>query len=760
MNAKPLNIAKALSPNLIAILGLSLFLAIPRQTQACGPFFSDAIFVYTRHPDFPLERYAQGQLGVLQTSYARSYFVAAYRALTNAPFTANEQTALKSLWDDRLGNVGQIDDSGWIKTWIEARKKVSGAGEPGDIRAFRNRDKPHEYESYLNCQQDAFETAAATLTDRIARYGADNPAVRDWVAAQDKVFANCGEGKHIPEPPAAGLDGWLGADRAYQIAAANFYAGNFDGAVSGFDQISRDPQSPWQGKVRYLAARSLIRKASLMEKEEDGKPALAEAETRLNAIVRDKTADSKAAARLLNLARLRLHPEAKLHELADAISKTGRSVDLKQDVWDYTLLLDKFLGDENIDTSKRPLPAEVRTDDMTDWIVTFQDESPDAATHAAQRWEQTHALPWLVVALVNADGKQSSAAPLLNEAARIDRDSPAFSTVAFHRVRLLNESGRASEARVLLDGILSGDRSRIPASAINVFISQRMALAQNLEEFLQNASRVPAALSDNSDGRELPDEPDEQAPKETRFLFDTDAADIMNRAMPVSILRQAAGSRVLAQNLKRDVTQAAFLRAALIDDRETANQSAVLLGELYPQLKPLLTGYQRAATPEARRFAAAYLSLKFPGLRPYVTAGVGRTSELKEIDSFRDNWWCAAPTSASARLEGEDPEQAKAPLQRSLQFLADHQAIAAGQLSTLQSFGTGPNYLCRAVIEFATKSPADARLPEALHLAVKSTRYGCTDKETGRWSKAAFDLLHRRYPNTSWARDTKYWFKD
>jgi len=25
----------------------------------------------------------------------------------------------------------------------------------------------------------------------------------------------------------------------------------------------------------------------------------------------------------------------------------------------------------------------------------------------------------------------------------------------------------------------------------------------------------------------------------------------------------------------------------------------------------------------------------------------------------------------------------------------------------------------------------------------KATRYGCTDKETGRWSKAAFDLLHQ-----------------
>ena len=69
------------------------------------------------------------------------------------------------------------------------------------------------------------------------------------------------------------------------------------------------------------------------------------------------------------------------------------------------------------------------------------------------------------------------------------------------------------------------------------------------------------------------------------------------------------------------------------------------------------------------------------------------------------------------------------------------------------------HHFCRIAVEWAEKNPADKRAPEALHLAVKATRYGCTDKETGRWSKAAFDLLHQRYPNSGWAKETKYWFK-
>jgi len=96
---------------------------------------------------------------------------------------------------------------------------------------------------------------------------------------------------------------------------------------------------------------------------------------------------------------------------------------------------------------------------------------------------------------------------------------------------------------------------------------------------------------------------------------------------------------------------------------------------------------------------------------------------------------------------------------RAPEFLTSSRADAARETAALQALGTGPNYLAQIVISWANKNPTDKRAPEALHLAVKSTRFGCTDKDTGRWSKAAFDLLHRKYPNTSWAKETKYWFK-
>jgi hypothetical protein len=749
-----------------AVLLFTGLLAIlfPYAGEACGPFFTDAIFVYSKHPDFPLEQFAAGKIGVIQPTWARSYLVVAYRSLSGSSLSPNEIAAITALWDDRLNFGGELDDSTWIKKWTDARSKVTGLTAAPEIHAFRNREKPHEYESFLNCQEDAFDNAVATLNERIKTFTADSAQVRDWVATQDLVFSNCGAGRQIPEAARADQDALIRADRAYQIAAANFYAGSFDEARQQFDAIARDHSSPWHDKGAYLAARSLLRKGSFAEKEEERTQALTEAETRLNAILKDKTLASShaAAARLLNLVRLRLHPEEKLHELAHAIAGREGSPNFKQAVWDYTVLLDKFVGeDEKPDKTK--LPKAVSADELSDWILTVQDQSAENANHAFERWQKTHGLVWLVAAMTSTTSAQPALDALLGAAAQVDHNSPAFASIAFHRVRLLMAAKRVDEARSVLDRYLADDRQNLSASALNLLLAERLSLSRNLDEFLQSAPRKPAGFSDNNDGREIPADENEskENTKGAELLFDQDAADVFNRAMPVSVMRDAARSRTLPANLRQDVAQATFVRAAIIDDREIALQAAGLLQAMHPELKEFLTAYQTATTPEARRFAAAYLSLKFPGLRPHVSYGVGRTTPIAEIDSYRDNWWCAEPPSSrsGAGSEGEGEEASKPKPVVPPLFLKPLQDLASRQYASLQASGVAPNYLCRITVEWTEKNPADRRAAEALHLAVKATRYGCTDKDTGRWSKAAFDSLHQHYPNSTWAKQTKYWFK-
>jgi hypothetical protein len=72
---------------------------------------------------------------------------------------------------------------------------------------------------------------------------------------------------------------------------------------------------------------------------------------------------------------------------------------------------------------------------------------------------------------------------------------------------------------------------------------------------------------------------------------------------------------------------------------------------------------------------------------------------------------------------------------------------------------TAPDYFGRIVLSWASKHPKDERVPEALHLVVKSTRFGCSDAASGDYSRSAFRLLHARYPDTAWAKMTPFWFR-
>ena len=67
--------------------------------------------------------------------------------------------------------------------------------------------------------------------------------------------------------------------------------------------------------------------------------------------------------------------------------------------------------------------------------------------------------------------------------------------------------------------------------------------------------------------------------------------------------------------------------------------------------------------------------------------------------------------------------------------------------------------LAGQTLAFARAHPQDPRVPEALYLVVRATRFGCTGDQTGDFSHRAFDLLHRRYAATECAAKTPYWFK-
>jgi hypothetical protein len=650
---------------LIAIL----ILAVPAELPGCGPFLPEALFFLKNAPEAPAE-FAHGQLGILLPSYERLYQVVSYRYLAGIGLNDAEQKEV--LPDDEPAAKDAPAPAAAPNPWLQARNKVPGLKPLRELDPYREVHSQGYFNIYLNCYDDAFVTAAATLK-RVQRAG---PAA-DWVAAQDMVFSDCSGGSAIPQPAP---DSRLRADRAYQIASAKFYSEQYDAARQDFQAIAADAASPWHDIAPYVAARCLIRAGKL-----------ADAETELQSIAANPAlaAWHSPANDLLGYVRARLHPAERMHELALALVKPDSQASIGRDLIDYRVLFDKNV---------KPRP----NDDLTEWIVSFQ----AGGTGALEYWRAAHTLPWLIAALQAASPRDTATPELLAAARAVKADSPGFLTVNYQVVRLLPPD----DARTVADQMLAGE---MPTAARNQFRTERMRLARDFEDFLRYAPRRPVA--ELTDGVEPIDTSSD--------LLDGDSTLVLNRDVPLELLKQASTSTLLPDAAREQLKQVASIRALVLSD-----------------------------SPD---FNSVFALLNAPGKRPYVDPGYGRyTKELAKIDPYRDNWWCAASaTNLPYNSELRKPDDTGAP------FLAKAERDqAAAEWKKLESIATGPNWLTAQTLAFAQAHPQDPRVPEALYLAVRSTRYGCTDKDTGDLSHRAFDLLHRHYPNSDWAKKTPYWF--
>jgi hypothetical protein len=187
--------------------------------------------------------------------------------------------------------------------------------------------------------------------------------------------------------------------------------------------------------------------------------------------------------------------------------------------------------------------------------------------------------------------------------------------------------------------------------------------------------------------------------------------------------------------------------------------------ESYPVMKNDLQNYTSSDTPEEKWHTALFTVLHFPGARPYVNARSSRGTPIQKIDSYRDNWWCEDLGSYSdqisyvkdSRSQGEFKERHDAP-QYPAYLSADQVSAAKSEWKSLFTSGSAADYLPQQTVKWARESPNDPRIPEALHFAVRATRYGCDGDRTSRLSREAFKLLHSRYPNSKWAKETPLWF--
>lgn len=740
---------------------LLIILVIPSAIYSCGPFLESAIFSFRDRPDGPSENFAAGKLGIVRPDFRQAYLVIAYRYFSGLTLTSEQQKAALDVWDRNVVPEHPSEDAA-VSAWIKARNRVPNLPAMPALSLYAPVSKDQPYFQYVNCPVDALQTASRTLEDRVAKFGADSATVREWVSAQDQVFSNCGGEAHVIPASLNSGDAQLLADRAYQIAAAHFYCRDFDEAVADFDAIAKDRSSPWNTIGSYLAARALIRKANLVHKETElfDPVVMSEAEKRLEAIVSDPHAVTirDAATNLLNFVRFRTEPDKRVAELDRMIVQPDPGKNFKQELWDYAVLLSHGKQRE----------------DPSEWVETFQGAGTNyvglsrelAAKQALSKWLQHKSLPWLIAGLAASDVRTQENQTLLKAADAIPSSSPGYLTARYYASRLMIASGESEPARDELDRLLKRNEPDLPLGSRNLLNEERLKLTTSLEDLLEHAPETPVPSQvDFNTGEEGPADSTEKQPGQP--LFNRYAAETLVKRLPLDLLIQAAASPVLPKHLRREVARTAWVRSALIDDMSSAEQLQLVLQDLDTPLWRAMESFRSATSNAEKHFAGVFIILNNPGMKPSVRESSLRTATLGELDEYRDNWWCTDMGVGANWGQSYEPYNKDVNLKfvdRDPDFpfpiwLTESQKNSAkAEWEKLSQVGTAPNYLAEQVIAYAKQHIKDPRVPQALHLAVRSTRFGCTNIETSKFSKAAFDFLREHYPDNEWAAKTKYYY--
>jgi len=242
-------------------------------------------------------------------------------------------------------------------------------------------------------------------------------------------------------------------------------------------------------------------------------------------------------------------------------------------------------------------------------------------------------------------------------------------------------------------------------------------------------------------------------PANTAPLFTQEAGYVLDKQTPLRVLGHLAKDAKIPIDLRAHLTWTSWVRAILIGDDGAARSIAATLRPFNKNKTALIDAYLRAQTPDERSFAATMLMLQFSSARPNVGWGPLTDDDYGDSSGW---WWSGNPQPVYADSDPEygSPRQDFEPL-----FLTPAQrAQAKKEVDKLVGVPTAPTYFARKVLTWAKAHPADARVPQALHLAVKATRYGAVEKSTAGLSKQMYQLLHTKYKSSPWTKRTPYYY--
>ena len=780
--------------SLLALLCLSA--ASSLATASTGEGESPPEFNSPWGPVRPTKELASGSLGVVEASWWRKPLLLAWYRLNDLKLPTAAQDAFE--YTETRGGyyVGPPNQASWFTDAKVAAPELmpnSQAGADSGLLYGNN------WDTFENCPDDAWNQARRTLAERSRLWGANSAALRDWIAAQHRVFARCPLGPgyfrtdlpdirrinpeyakqfvlpdmSLADPP-SGSPVLLTKDRAYQRAAALLYEGHYKEAEGAFSDIARDVASPWRKLGRYLALRARLRaiqittpavdrydpcRAPECTKARADNVAFRQTEAaRLRAdveraIVAAKQAgDAEEVRRLTDLDSLvgaRLDPAQRFRELATELMRPGiDAATFRRTATDYLHLhrqfppsepLGEWLGGliDGVDPTGAPCASVPSSAQPDRYSIP-----PDQVQCLRRQWSEE--------SLKRFQRQPTQYAWLFSAAALAGRDDPhlepllkALAAVpeehvgaASFMLQRLRLGGRDEGLR-LASALLKRPDIQADYSARNRVREYRLWHAEHLQEFWADGPReIGTAYDRDTLLKSAPPNPT-AAPL---LGWDYDGRWILDYELPHAALLETARRSGWPESQRGAVASMAWSRAVLRKDAAAAREALAVGAEINHNQNP----------PSIVRLLAIEDEKTFLIEGGLLAGGAAINGDchlaVPKVNESGDE-----PAGELKRNFGRYAKRLLAP-----KAYADWQRERAA-LDALPDLDAA---WMQNVIDFATTFPDDARAPGFLREAVYRTRMNwCAEPSAGNLSKQAFDLLKRKYPQSKEARTTKYWFK-
>lgn len=684
-------------------------------------------------PELPaVGGFLDGKLGVLWPSYDRRFLLIAYRVASGLPAVSDADRALLTAAPDTKYQPPpppRVDEA--IGRWTRARGMSGAAAPPYDLVAgWREKG----YYSYANnCDAHAFETAAITLAARTQAQPAAIAELKQWVAAQDSVFSACDPEREIVPMPALddGAPDWLVRDRAYQNAALQFYRHDYAAAQAGFDAIANDAQSPWREWAGYLRVRAWWR--GTFPTPEDYRRFVTETpdwkqHPMLVALQRAGEANDpavkQAAAELQGALMTRFAPKETIAAhwaTALAPQPVAHLNDWERDLrFIWAVASEAELGDDWLYATR--------------WLQsTYYDSSTDpsasgAFTRLRARWDAKPTPIVLASLLMAATPNTPGITELVNASREIHSGTPLYVHFAWQRARLALAAGKVDETRRELTSI-DATLATESLGTRQHFDQLAMLAAESLDGVATHLLRK-AVIADDAWGgyvEQRPAEPGEPS-------LDTETWQWLATRVHGEDLLQLARNATLPKAVRQQLAGEAWRWGALLPDETLELAALAELVAIEPDAT--LGAALQARRLDEVRFLAARRLLNGQMLR-LASAGYGGSTTAFMSASVGEaltpsSHWNAGPAFYDAA-------------RRSAQLSAYATLLRSNETT----------WMGQQILPWLRSHRDTADAPATLRELVYASRYGAKDTPT---SREAFQLLHKQYPKSDEARDTKYYY--